>query len=475
VRPSLTRRLLTLYVVTIMVVVGVAGGTVWVLMRRALYAGLDAGLNTEALALASRLDAEYGQVEFEEGEGRSLISEPSSPSVQILDDRGRIVFSSPVPADGQTFVERLSGVGPEGSPMWFTEHLAPAEGLSRVLALHVVVPREDAAAGDGDDSATVGAWVVVARSLAPIDQTLAQLASVLASAVGAAMLAAFAGGLVVARRGTQPVRALAESVGRVDPACPELQLEAARVPVELEPIVRTTQRLLKRVRGELLRQRQLTADVAHDLRTPVAGVRTLLDVCLQRERSLPEYVAAMEKARAALRELSRLLDDVLTLSRLDSCADEPVWTQVRVKDVVAAAVATVQPLAAARNVGIDITACPGAEIRTDRGKLVKIVSNLLSNAVEYSAAGAAVHIAVQVEQGALQIAVTDGGPGVPAEMRNRIFDRFVRADAARAPGDGHHGLGLPIAAGLARLLDAEVKLDAQHECGSRFVVRLPLS
>jgi signal transduction histidine kinase len=199
-----------------------------------------------------------------------------------------------------------------------------------------------------------------------------------------------------------------------------------------------------------------------------------LDVCLQRARASQEYVTAIENARAALRQLSQLLDDVLTLSRLDAGVDQPVWAHVALEDVLAAGVATVQPLAAARDVTLEITMCPRIDLRTDRGKLEKILANLLSNAVQHSPTRQVVRLTARIDGEALELAVTDFGPGVRPEMRARIFDRFVRGDAARAGGDGHHGLGLPIAAGLARVLGGEIKLDEQHAPASRFVVRLPL-
>lgn len=434
---------------------------------------IDETLRTEAAALASRLEAHRDQVEFEFLAGPSGSRESTDPLVEIVEERGQTVFSSPALANDRTLIDLLSTAAPTASPMWFTVQLPANEGLSRVLAFYVIVPPEIETAADREEAA-VGAWVLVARPLVSIDRTLGQLASVLASAVGAATLLALVTGLVVARRGTQPVRVLADSVGRVTPGDAELSLDHAQVPTELQPIVSTTERLLERVRGELGRQRQLTADVAHDLRTPVAGVRTLLDVCLQRERSREEYVAAMDKARAALRQLSQLLDDALTLSRLDADVDRPVLASVSLEKIFDVAIATVQPIAAARQVSIETEACPRTELCTDRGKLTKILSNLLGNAIEHSPAAHSVQIAARIDDGMLELSVADRGPGVPAEMRVRIFDRFVRADDARTSGDGHHGLGLPIAAGLARLLDGEITLDERHEPGSRFVVRLPL-
>jgi signal transduction histidine kinase len=228
------------------------------------------------------------------------------------------------------------------------------------------------------------------------------------------------------------------------------------------------------VRDELSRQKQLTADVAHDLRTPVAGVRTLLDVCLQRQRESPEYVAAIEKARAALRQLSRLLDDVLTLSRLEAGVDQPVLADTPLEEVFAAALATVQPLAATRDVTLQSEPARGMILLTDRVRLTKILTNLLGNAVEHSPPGKPVVLSCRTQNETLELTVTDQGAGVPPAMRQRIFDRFVRGDDARTREDGHHGLGLPIAAGLARSLGGEVTLDEVRELGSRFVVTVPL-
>jgi signal transduction histidine kinase len=473
VRPSLTRRLLTLYLAAIVVVVALTGGLAWRLMRRALYANLDETLRTEAAALADRLETEHGRIEFESSAALPIGPQGDGPFVQIVDERGRTVYSSASLASDRTIVERMSALATTDSPTWFTARLPPDSSRTRVVALHVFVAEERDSQADGAGT-SLGAWVLAARPIAPIDRTLGQLASVLASSLAVAILAALVAGRSIAQRGTQPVRELAESLLSVKPAAPELELDRARVPTELVPIVATVEGLLRRIREELERQRQLTADVAHDLRSPVAGVRTLLDVCLGRERSTSEYVAAMEKARAALRQLSQLLDDVLTLSRLDANADWPLLSRVTLEDVFDAAVATVEPIATARQVAIAIDAPAQVEFSTDRGMLTKIVSNLLGNAVEHSPAGETVRLRAAIDGAMLEISIVDSGPGIPVELRHRIFDRFVRADAARASSNGHHGLGLPIAAGLARTLGGTVVLDECHQPGSRFVVRIPI-
>lgn len=471
-RSSLTRRLLTLYITTILVVVGLAGVLVFAMMRRALYSSLDAALHGEAVALAGRLEAEDGRIEFEQGAVASSHLDRAGSMVQIADEHGRVVFASTSLQGNRAMIDRAMAAARTQRPIWFTTSLRGGDD-ARVIAMHVLVPPEEDHRTPSAATTALVAWIVVARSLTPTSNTLGQLASVLAIAVGAATLVALFGGLIVSRHGTKPVRMLADRVGKVDPADPQLDLAQDRVPVELQPVVRTIEQLLARVRGELVRQRRLTADVAHDLRTPVAGVRALLDVCLQREREAHEYVESIDKARAALRQLSELLADVLTLSRVDAGVDGPVWTDVSLEETLAAAVATVRPLAAAREVPIQIEQGAPATWRTDRGKLLKVLTNLVSNAVEHSPRGTVVRVAARVQHDHIEIEVCDRGPGVSPDMRERIFDRFVRSDIARAGANEHYGLGLPIAAGLARILGGEVRLDAAPSCGSRFVLHLP--
>ncbi|MFO0840736.1 MAG: HAMP domain-containing sensor histidine kinase [Phycisphaerae bacterium] len=497
-RPSLTRRLLLLTVAAVLATVAASGVWVWFSFRAGLIRVQDESLRAEGQMIAGNLELVGQRVEYEPAADSGTGMSPAAPVLLVVDAGGRDVVATDVHS-AREFLRKISPSGEAlgvGACRFRSGRTASGEPI-RMAAQSVIVRVDEDSATADVDPAQRGAWVIVGRSLTPINQSLAQLAVALALAAALASAGSLVCGLAVARFAMKPVRTLAHAVRQVDHARPELRLERERTPVELEPIVRTVDDLLERVRGELARQRQLTADVAHDLRTPVAGVRTLLDVCLQRERSTLEYVAALEKARAALRQLSALLDDVLTLSRLDAGVDQPLLSPVPLAEALDAAVTSIQPLAAAREVTIrrdrpaetrDVVLRRNQTLsaswsqadldplvlHTDRAKLVKILSNLLSNAVEHSPQGGVVTLSSQIDGDALLLCVVDQGPGVPAELRGRIFDRFVRADTARGAEDGHHGLGLPIAAGLARLLGGEVSLDAAHVGGSRFVVRLPM-
>jgi len=488
VRPSLNKRLFHLYSASTLVVLVLAAGAAWIMMRRALVRALDESLYAEAQAFAGRVEIDMGSLEFESGTLPPARRLPTDPYVAILDDHGRIIFASASSGDGNPLGSlRARDISPE-SHVCFNASPSADEGAFRFVGFRTLIQAEDDPDDPDDGGSPMHARVFVARPLAPVTATMTQLATVLGFAAAASLCVGLVLGRWATRRAARPVHELADSVARVNPALPDWPIDESRVPVELEPIVRTTRSLLDRVRDELENRRRLTTDVAHDLRTPVAGVRALLDVCLQRPRSASEYVEAIQQSRAALRELSRLLDDVLTLSRLEAGVDQPTLTVSRLREILSAAAATVQPLASARGIRLSTAPAPELELRTDGPRLIKILSNLLSNAVEHSPAGEEVRLATTRNGTGLEISVTDRGAGIPAEMRDRIFDRFVRADAARSGAggsgasgpataekgsEGHHGLGLPIAARLARMLGGEVSLDTQYSPGSRFVFKLP--
>ncbi|MCC7294039.1 MAG: HAMP domain-containing histidine kinase [Phycisphaerales bacterium] len=471
---SLTRRLLAFYLATLMVIVALTCALAWLMMKRALYAAMDDGLQAELLAVASRLEIDEGRLAFEQAPGDAGEALSADAFVLILATHGGVVFSSPALAEDQSLIEAITPDAPAYTATCRTLRLFPDQRECRVASLRRVVrPDEDEL---DEDSAVrpIGAFVFVARPLAPLQATLRRLTSGLIAVSAAAMLLALAGGAFAVRRGLRPLQLVAADLGRVMPENPHLQVSATSVPIELQPVISTIDRLLGRIREELHRQRCLTADIAHDLRTPVAGMRTLLDVSLQRERSAMEYAAAMEQCRGALRRLSALLDDVMVLSRLDAGVDEVRLQRVPLDAIVEDAVATVQPMAAARGVALRCADCRGVELDSDRAKVTQILANLLSNAIEHGRDGKLVEVGFALTPDRVECAIVDQGPGIAAPLRARIFDRFVRGDATRSGEDGHHGLGLPIALGLARLLGGDIRLDETHFPGACFVVSLPL-
>jgi len=468
VRPSIRTRLLVLTTAVISLVVIAVAAVVWLRMSRSLRQRLDESLRAQAFAVASRLEEEYGLVQFDsEASEKTAIELFGDAFIQVLDGADNTMYASP-----PGWFERLSP--PDRSPIIETDGVAFFDADSSDPQVRLRLMDMRLTISPSDDAKALRARVLVARPVGDVESTLTQLAWTLAGVAGVSILAALVGGHFVARQGVHQIVAVAKAIAQVAPDHPRLEIDLQRVPVELDPMIEKTGSLLCLIDRELERQRQLTADVAHDLRTPVAGVRTLLDVCVQRDRDAAEYVETINTARAALRQLSQLLDDVLTLARLDAGAEQPHVMRVLIKDVIRDATEIVRPAAIARGVSIECDGDCRVCIQTDPSKLMKILANLLSNAVGQSLPGGVVHVGTSADGNGCIIHVRDSGPGVPADLRNSIFDRFVRDDRARSGDDGHHGLGLPIARGLARLLGGNVELANTAGPGAVFHIRLPM-
>lgn len=471
-KPSIQRKLALWSGFSCAALVGLVSIAAWWRMNSVLRDELDRSLALQAALLGKLLEIDNGRVRFDpdmDPHRNNGLGSDDFVHVRRID--GETIYQSPALQRTDAFDAILPSSGEEG-PHWST--FAPiASRVYRVVVISLLISPDPDDQDMPEEASEQRVWMCVARPLAPLQQTLGQLRWALLSASLLALLATMLIGRHVARAGVHPIAAVAAAVDRAQPGQTQLALAANEIPIELEPVVGKTNALLSRIQEELARQRQLTADVAHDLRTPVAGVRTLLDVCRERPRSESAYVQTLDAARAALRQLTALLDDLLTLSRLDAAAERTLREPVAFEDAMQSAIEAVRPLAVSRGVAIDATPAREITLQSDRAKIVKILVNLLSNAVEHSPPNGSVQISVMRNNGTLEIRVQDQGPGVPIAIRERIFDRFVRADEARK-SDGHHGLGLAIARALARLLGGDVRLEESTQRGSRFVATVAL-
>ncbi|HEX5129786.1 MAG TPA: ATP-binding protein, partial [Usitatibacter sp.] len=249
-------------------------------------------------------------------------------------------------------------------------------------------------------------------------------------------------------------------------------IEARGVPVEVEPLVSATNQLFARLEQSFDNERRFTGDAAHELRTPLAALRTHAEVALttaqddRRRRALGQVVEGVERA-------TRLVDQMLALARLDAAQPQPLAVQVDLRGICAEAVQDARDAAAARGIALRLEA--PAEVRTlgDRAMLRSLLRNLIENALRFAPDAGAVHVTVVAEESSALLAVEDSGPGVPAELRGRIFDRFFRGADGRGAGSG---LGLSIVRRIAELHGGTViALSSPALGGLRIEARFPLA
>jgi signal transduction histidine kinase len=287
-------------------------------------------------------------------------------------------------------------------------------------------------------------------STADIDEILERIRGVLAIVIPLLVVGAAGGGYFMATRSLAPVSAMAERAAEI--TATNLR---ERLPVsggeELAGLARVVNDLLARLEDSFARQRRFMADASHELRTPTAILRTEADVTLaQDHRSEDDYRASLTVIRDAAGRLTRIVDDLFALARVDS---ENVTTRrdrVYVEELIDDAMRMVRPLSEARAVHVTMADAVEAPVDADADLLGRLLVNLLDNAIKHSPDGGVVEVRMQRREGLVDVGVIDQGRGIPEQDRERIFQRFVRlgADdgtASEQVGASQTGVGLGLA------------------------------
>ena len=281
---------------------------------------------------------------------------------------------------------------------------AEREQLVRDLALRLVVPL-----AIGLPTLAIALWLAVTRALRPLEQLAGQV------------------------RGRQ-----ADHLAPID---------ARGAPAEVEPLVAATNQLFARLERSFDNERRFTGDAAHELRTPLAALRTHAEVALttahdgRRRRALGQVVEGVERA-------TRLVDQMLALARMDAAHPQPLTAEVDLRGVCEEAVQDASAAAAARGIALRLEAPVEVRVRGDRTMLLALLRNLIENAVRFAPDSGTVRVTALGQGSSALLAVEDDGPGLPAELRGRIFDRFFRGPDGRGAGSG---LGLSIARRIVEL------------------------
>jgi two-component system OmpR family sensor kinase len=277
--------------------------------------------------------------------------------------------------------------------------------------------------------------------------------------------------LIVART-VRPVRAFAGALRRRRPDDIE-PVAVAGLPDEVRPVAEALNDLLARLRAALGRERAFLADAAHELRTPL----TALDLQAQAvvDARDGDRDAAIGRLRAGVARVARLVEQLLAIAR-EQDGVAPLAVPVDLDELVRRTVADFVPLAEAAGIDLGIESAEAVRVSGDADALRRLLGNLLDNAVRYTPAGGRVDVTVAREAGLpprAVVAVTDSGPGIPADQRERVFDRFHRVPGTAATGSG---LGLSLARSIAGRHGGEVVLeDGPGGRGLRAVMRLPVA
>jgi heavy metal sensor kinase len=282
------------------------------------------------------------------------------------------------------------------------------------------------------------------------------------------------GGYVLARRALTPIDLLAADARRITAERLHERLSVANEHDEIGRLAAVINDTFARLEFSFDQLRRFTADASHELRTPLAVIRGIGELGLGETRTPAEYKEAMGSMLEEVDRLTRLVDTLLQLSRGDAGTIRLSPESLDLSDLARDVASSLAILAEERRQHLQVHAPQPISVRADRLVLRDAITNLVDNAIKYGPQGSQIDITVRSDTTEAALTVTDQGPGIPTEHRQRIFDRFYRVDESRSRGMGGTGLGLAIAKWAVEANGGTISF-VPADRGAAFRITLPLS
>jgi len=423
----------------------------------ALYRRLDDALFSQARmatqVFRSEVDENHGDASAGAGETLSELREKSLP-VAIFEGRQLLAGSAPIrPRELSSVVASALA---RGQPALIT---SGGNGGTRGLAYPFSLGGRPFV-------------VLISRSLDPIAADLLLVRKMFWIGLPLAVAVAGLGGFLLATRSLAPVRRMAEQAKSITDRNLQNGLEAGASSEEFQALANAFNELLARLDSSFATIRRFVADASHELRTPLAIICGEADVALAADRPLGEYKESIAIIHDEARRLSRLVDDLLNLARVDA---DSVMLEIEpfyLDDLLSECCRSLQPLAIAKGVRLECRCPRDVMFNGDPELLRRLTSNLLENAIRYTPVDGRIWVELEVDDAAVRIKVSDTGIGISPEAVPHVFERFYRVDSARSREQGGFGLGLSIVKWIAESHHGTVELTSQPGAGSTFTVLL---
>lgn len=443
-------------------VLALLGTTIYLSVRHAMLSEFDAALRATSNALASMTEQTDHGIRFEAALQQMPEFTAGHPPAYYESwmSGGRVLARSPtlgtrdLPATASASGAVYSDmVLPDGHPgRSLTLSFAPASDADEEA------PRTAHAPASQGNPLTVR--LTVARPTRDLDRSLARLRWLLLLCCGGATAASGVVLLLVVRVALRPVNRVAREIQAIGETDLDRRVAAAGVPEELRPVVQRLNELLDRLGGAFARERAFTADVAHELRTPLSGLQATLDVCRSRPRSTVDYETAIDKCQSMIRQMRAMVENLLTLARAEAGQLGVVRTPVDLCLLLQECWIGLAGRADGRSLKVEWDLPSECAVETDPEKLRIVVQNLLENAVTYTEESGRIRISIasEIDQRA-SLQVSNTGSQLAPEDASRVFQRFWRGDASRTFTGVRCGLGLSLCQRLITLLGGTIGVE----------------
>jgi two-component system sensor histidine kinase QseC len=353
---------------------------------------------------------------------------------QVWLDNGEVLARSSSLKGGD-----LDHVDARGRELLYRRVRLPDGRKGRAAALRFV-PRVDDEGGRVTSPRS--ATVVVARDTASLDAEMAVLTWLLSLGTGGTLAVSFLLGALIVRQGLKPLDTLATRIAAIRQDDLSARVAVDPLPAELSPVVQRLNDLLQRLEEAFGRERAFTSDAAHELRTPLAGLRSTIEVALARPRDRAEYCDALSECLTIVQHMQTLTGHLLALARMESRHTTVVPESVPLAELVETAWRPLADTVTRRALTLSIGIAPTASCTANRALLLMALTELATNAAEYTEDGGRIDVTAVEVPGAVDLQVANTGCRLAPQDAPHVFERFWRGDESRSQTGLHAGLGL---------------------------------
>lgn len=454
-RMTIGRRLTLWYGGILAVSLVMLGAFVYVTFSRNLLAEIDRALDEELAEIALEVTA-APDAAAREAQLQKYFGQHEFYAIQVSRPDGEVIFSSHAVGDHPLSVPSLGD--------------QPGTELTQDVILTDSVPyRMSSRVVTSFDGPVI---IQAADSLSLYYREQQQLLVVMLAAAPVVLLVAAAGGAWLSRRALAPVDRMTRAAVEISASRLDRRVRAD-TDDELGRLATAFNAMIERLQKSFGEMQRFTADAAHELRTPLAVLRSEAEVALRAPRSGEEYQQVLQSQLEEIDRLSRLADQLLFLCREDA---EPTSAAaaVRVDSLLQKVGDQMQGSARGKGLSLQVDEVPECSVEIDADRLRRLFVNVLDNAIKYTPGGGQVHVTGRRENGRVEITVQDTGPGIAANHLPHLFERFYRVDPARRSAEGT-GLGLPICRSIVERHHGTIRVESAPGNGTAVRIALPVS
>ncbi|GHO92846.1 two-component sensor histidine kinase [Reticulibacter mediterranei] len=481
-RPSLRMQLTIWYTLVFAVLISCSGFLLYVHLQNTLISTLDTALRIRSHQVADDISYEHGIIIFHNntdelpGFDKDDHDDPMQPGNDA--DVNTDTLARVLDAQGHTV-----GVTP-----MFEDLIVPQESID--LPLHGTPWEGNVRGANGEnvriysrvlmEDGRVIAIIQVGASLTQFKVALASLLTDFLILAPITLCLSAIGSYILASRTFRPIDRLIRTAKRIKEGDLHHRVPLPETHDEVHRLALTLNEMLEELDQAFMRQQRFVADASHELRTPVAAIRSLTDVALLKsltnEKQIAEkYISTLSNINTEAQRLGSLISDLLLLARVDEGETALQQEAVHLDMLINAVLINAQPLAMERNITIKKQITTSVIVPGNEGRLIQMMMNLVDNAIKYTHPGGYVTLQLTEEAHEACLRVIDTGIGIPAEHLPHIFERFYRVDPAHSSQGGSSGLGLAIVKWIVYAHDGSISAESEPGSGSTFTVRLPMT